>query len=47
MWVSSPLNIDAAETLRSVLEKHSLAPQSGITATLDVAQLNLAGNDWL
>ncbi|MGV0790895.1 ABC transporter substrate-binding protein [Mycolicibacterium sp. XJ1819] len=47
MWVSSPLNIDAAETLRSVLEKHGLAPQSGITPSLDVAQLNLAGNDWL
>lgn len=47
MWVSSPLNIDAAETLRSVLEKHDLVPQSGITPRLDVAQLNLAGNDWL
>ncbi|MGV0656709.1 ABC transporter substrate-binding protein [Mycolicibacterium thermoresistibile] len=47
MWVSSPLNIDAAETLRSVLEKHGLAPQSGITPNLDVTQLDLAGNDWL
>ncbi|MGE2724828.1 ABC transporter substrate-binding protein [Mycolicibacterium pulveris] len=47
MWVSSPLNIDAAETLRSVLEKHGLAPRSGITPSLDVAQLGLAGNDWL
>lgn len=47
MWVSSPLNIDAAETLRSVLEKHGLAPQSDITPALDVARLNLAGNDWL
>ncbi|WP_372516613.1 ABC transporter substrate-binding protein [Mycolicibacterium flavescens] len=47
MWVSSPLNIDAAETLRSVLEKRGLAPQSGITPSLDVAQLGLAGNDWL
>ena len=47
MWVSSPLNIDAAETLRSVLEKHDLAPESGITPALDVEQLNLGGNDWL
>lgn len=47
MWVSSPLNIDAAETLRSVLEKHGLVPQSDITPRLDVASLNLAGNDWL
>ena len=38
---------DAAETLRSVLEKHGLAPQSGITPSLDVTQLNLAGNNWL
>ncbi|MCV7188176.1 ABC transporter substrate-binding protein [Mycolicibacterium thermoresistibile] len=47
MWVSSPLNIDAAEILRSVLEKHGLAPESGITPSLDVTQLGLAGNDWL
>ncbi|MGV9803707.1 ABC transporter substrate-binding protein [Mycobacterium sp. NPDC003449] len=47
MWVSSPLNIDAAEILRSVLEKHGLAPQSGVAPTLDVARLKLAGNDWL
>ncbi|MCR8898917.1 ABC transporter substrate-binding protein [Gordonia sp. GONU] len=47
MWVSSPLNIDAAETLRSVLEAHDLVPASGITPTLDVRQLGLSGNDWL
>ncbi len=47
MWVSSPLNIDAAEVLRSVLESHGLAPESGITPRLDVRQLGLAGNDWL
>lgn len=47
MWVSSPLNIDAAEVLRSVLEDHGLAPQSGIAPRLDVRQLGLAGNDWL
>ncbi len=47
MWVSSPLNIDSAETLRYVLEKHGLAPDSGIKPTLDVAELKLAGNNWL
>ncbi|CAJ1587403.1 ABC transporter substrate-binding protein [[Mycobacterium] wendilense] len=47
MWVSSPLNIDAAETLRSVLERHDLAPASGTVPRLDVAALGLAGNDWL
>ncbi|MBX5488938.1 Vitamin B12-binding protein [Mycolicibacterium hassiacum DSM 44199] len=47
MWVSSPLNIDAAETLRSVLENHGLAPASGITPRLDVTRLGLTGNDWL
>lgn len=47
MWVSSPLNIDAAEILRSVLEKHHLVPQSGIKPTLDATRLNLAGNNWL
>ena len=47
MWVSSPLNIDAAETLRAVLERRDLAPKSGIEPRLDVAQLQLGGNDWL
>lgn len=47
MWVSSPLNIDAAEIMRHVLERHGLAPQSDITPVLDVTRLNLAGNDWL
>jgi iron complex transport system substrate-binding protein len=47
MWVSSPLNIDAAETLRAVLEKHDLAPQTGLTPGLDVSALRLGGNDWL
>jgi iron complex transport system substrate-binding protein len=47
MWVSSPLNIDAAETLRAVLENHGLAPESGITPTLDVTELDLGGNNWL
>lgn len=47
MWVSSPLNIDAAEIMRNVLENHGLAPESGITPTLDVPQLGLGGNNWL
>lgn len=47
MWVSSPLNIDAAETIRAVLEKHGLAPETGLTPRLDVAELQLGGNDWL
>lgn len=47
MWVSSPLNIDAAEIMRGVLENHGLAPESGITPSLDVAQLDLGGNNWL
>lgn len=47
MWVSSPLNIDAAEIMRNVLENHGLAPESGITPALDVAQLDLGGNNWL
>lgn len=47
MWVSSPLNIDAAEIMRNVLENHGLAPESGIVPSLDVAQLDLGGNNWL
>lgn len=47
MWVSSPLNVDAAETIRAVLEKHGLAPDTGLTPRLDVAELQLGGNDWL
>jgi iron complex transport system substrate-binding protein len=47
MWVSSPLNIDSAETLRAVLEDHGLAPQSDVEPSLDVSQLRLGGNDWL
>lgn len=47
MWVSSPLNIDAAETLRAVLENHDLAPDTGIEPSIDVTELGLGGNDWL
>ncbi|AVZ38995.1 MULTISPECIES: ABC transporter substrate-binding protein [unclassified Dietzia] len=47
MWVSSPLNVDAAETIRAVLEKHGLVPHTGLTPGLDVSELGLGGNDWL
>lgn len=47
MWVSSPLNIDGAEILRTVLEEHGLAPRSEIEPSLDVSRLELGGNDWL
>ncbi|MFD4326825.1 ABC transporter substrate-binding protein [Nocardioides sp. NPDC058538] len=48
MWVSGPLNIDAAEWVRRSLEHFGLAPESGIEPTLDISDLtNLAGNEWL
>jgi len=48
MWVSGPLNIDAAEWVRRSLEHFGLAPDSGIDPTLDISDLtNLAGNEWL
>lgn len=47
MLVSSPLNIDAAEILRQVFERHQLAPVSDVRPSLDLASLHLAGNDWL
>ena len=48
MWVSGPLNIDAAEWVRRSLEHFGLAPESGIEPTLDITDLtNLAGNEWL
>lgn len=47
MWVSSPLNIDAAETLRKALERQGSLPASSITPSLDVASLGLKGNDLL
>ena len=47
MWVSSPLNVDAAETLRMALEEYELAPGSEVAPRLDVASLDLTGNDWL
>lgn len=48
MWVSGPLNIDAAEWVRRSLEHFGLAPVSGIEPRLDIADLtNLVGNEWL
>lgn len=48
MWVSGPLNIDAAEWVRRSLEHFGLAPESGIEPALDIAELtNLTGNEWL
>lgn len=48
MWVSGPLNIDAAESVRRSLEHFGLAPDSGIEPSLDVTGLtDLAGNEWL
>jgi len=48
MWVSGPLNIDAAEWVRRSLEHFGLAPESEIEPTLDITDLtNLAGNEWL
>ena len=48
MWVSGPLNIDAAEWVRRSLEHFGLAPDSGIEPTLDITDLtNLDGNEWL
>ncbi|WYY09561.1 ABC transporter substrate-binding protein [Gordonia hydrophobica] len=47
MWVSSPLNIDAAETLRKALETTGALPTSSITPALDITSLNLDGNQLL
>lgn len=48
MWVSGPLNIDAAEWVRTAVEHFGLAPESGIEPTLDITGLSeLPGNDWI
>lgn len=48
MWVSGPLNIDAAEWVRKAVEHFDLAPESGIEPTLDITRLaELPGNDWI
>ncbi|TQL67630.1 iron complex transport system substrate-binding protein [Nocardioides albertanoniae] len=48
MWVSGPLNIDAAEWVRRSLERFGLAPSSGIEPRLDITELgSLTGNEWL
>ncbi len=48
MWVSGPMNIDAAEWVRAAVEDFGLAPESGIEPTLDITALDeLPGNDWV
>lgn len=48
MWVSGPMNIDAAEWVRTAVEHFGLAPGSGIAPTLDITALDeLPGNDWI
>lgn len=48
MWVSGPLNIDAAEWVREAVEHFGVVPKSSVSPTLDVRQLSkLPGNDWL
>ncbi|MFE7228827.1 ABC transporter substrate-binding protein [Nocardioides sp. NPDC057577] len=48
MWVSGPLNIDAAEWVRRSVEHFGLAPESGIEPELDISELSsLTGNEWL
>ncbi len=48
LWVSSPLNIDAAEWVRRSVEHFGLVPESGIQTQLDITQLSeLPGNEWV
>ncbi|WP_430781574.1 ABC transporter substrate-binding protein [Actinoplanes sp. G11-F43] len=48
LWVSGPLNIDAAEWVRRSVEHFGLAPSAGIAPTLDITRLTeLPGNAWL
>lgn len=48
MWVSGPMNIDAAEWVRAAVEHFGFAPQSGIAPSLDITQLDdLPGNEWI
>lgn len=48
MWVSGPLNIDAAEWVRRSVEHFGLAPKTPIAPTLDITRLpDLPGNAWL
>lgn len=48
MWVSSPLNIDAAEWIRQAAEHWDLLPDTDITSNLDITSLTetLPGNEW-
>ncbi|WP_084541285.1 ABC transporter substrate-binding protein [Nocardioides alkalitolerans] len=48
MWVSGPLNIDAAEWVRRAVEHFGLAPESDIAPTIDITSLDeLPGNSWI
>ncbi|GLY15059.1 iron transporter [Kineosporia sp. NBRC 101677] len=48
LWVSGPLNIDAAEWVRRSIEHFGLAPESGIRSDLDITSLpELPGNTWV
>ncbi len=48
MWVSGPLNIDAAEWVRQAVEHFGVAPSSPVAPTLDLTKLSdLPGNAWL
>lgn len=46
MWVSSPLNIDAAEHVRAGLERFQLLPESGITPELALPA-SIAGHEYV
>ncbi|MFO6454092.1 MULTISPECIES: ABC transporter substrate-binding protein [unclassified Aeromicrobium] len=48
MWVSSPLNIDAAEWIRQAAEHWDLLPDTDIASDLDITSLTetLPGNEW-
>ncbi|MDX2358352.1 ABC transporter substrate-binding protein [Dietzia sp. PP-33] len=48
LWVSGPLNIDAAEWVRHSVEQFGLVPESGIETSLDITTLEqLPGNEWV
>lgn len=45
MWVSSPLNIDAAEHVRKGLEKFGLVPESDIEPAMTLPE-SLDGREY-
>lgn len=46
MWVSSPLNVDAAEIVRKAMERFQLVPESTITPALELPA-SLPGREYL